>query len=440
MTGQPTTWSRKKKDVAPRGVFAHRSSTPKARVWAARFTCAAGHIHEERVGPLKSDAIRVYHDRRARALDQVGWCPTLERKQERARAIAAEAAAKPLTFGQYAERWQEQTVRPHRKARTVDYYRRMLDLHLVPAFGQMPLTALAPTDVRTLIAAKLSGHRCAKHEASTAGCAACVTPLAKNTVKNVMATLRTILYQALEDRLITSNAAARLGKLFSLRHDPREHVTALEAGDLAPVLRSAAKWYPDHELAVRTLFYTGIREGELLGLQWEDIDWARNLIELRRTIAFRKGVLIVNTPKSGKLRTIDVPAALIDRLRERRSVRAAEAAVAGAATSLWVFPAATEPAKPMNDAWFRDRVWRPLLEKAGVRHIRVHDARHTYASMLLRRGVTPAYVCRQLGHSSIQVTVDLYGHFIPGADRHHVEGLAEAIEAACARDEVARAR
>lgn len=60
----------------------------------------------------------------------------------------------------------------------------------------------------------------------------------------------------------------------------------------------------------------------------------------------------------------------------------------------------------------------------------MHDARHTYASLMLRRGVPIVYVSRQLGHSSIQVTVDLYGHFIPGADRHHVEGLAGAIEQA----------
>src|SRR4051812_16753554 len=75
-------------------------------------------------------------------------------------------------------------------------------------------------------------------------------------------------------------------------------------------------------------------------------------------------------------------------------------------------------------------VWRPLLEKASVRHIRVHDARHTYASLMLRRGVPIVYVSKQLGHSSISVTVDLYGHFVPGADRHHVEGLADAIETA----------
>lgn len=104
--------------------------------------------------------------------------------------------------------------------------------------------------------------------------------------------------------------------------------------------------------------------------------------------------------------------------------------MAGVALGPWVLPSATDPDKPTNDAWFRDRIWRPLLERGGVRHVRVHDARHTYASLMLRRGVPIAYVSRQLGHSSIQVTVDLYGHFVPGADRHHVEGLADAIETA----------
>jgi hypothetical protein len=71
----------------------------------------------------------------------------------------------------------------------------------------------------------------------------------------------------------------------------------------------------------------------------------------------------------------------------------------------------------------------------------VHDARHTYASLMLRRGVPPAYVSRQLGQSSIQVTVDLYGHFIPGGDRHHVEGLVEALEeSSTAAAEAERAR
>jgi integrase len=334
------------------------------------------------------------------------------------------------SFKEYAERWLTEAIRPHRKPRTEEYYRQIVDNHLQPIFGASPLNRITPADVRTFIAQKLGGRSCAKHDKSASACGACVQPLARNTVKNAAATLRAILYQAQVDSLISSNPAARFGRLFNARHDPREHVVVLEPESVATVLAAATKWYPDHALAVRVLFYTGMREGELLGLQWDDIDWRRNLIDLRRTVAFRNHRLIVNTPKSGKLRTVDVPASLIAQLRDQHSIRQTEAAVVGVPLSSWVFRAATDPGKPLNDAWLRDRVWRPLLTKAGVRHIRVHDARHTYASLMLRRGVPIAYVSNQLGHSSISVTVDLYGHFIPGADRHHVEGLADAIEAA----------
>jgi integrase len=345
-------------------------------------------------------------------------------------ALSHEAPAAVVRFEEYATTWLEQSISPHRKERTVDYYRQIIDNHLGPTFNPLPLADIKPSHVRAFIAEKLNGRACAKHERPSRDCDACVTPRGKNTVKNMVATLRAILYQAQVDELIPSNPAARFGRFFDARHDPREHVVALDVPDIARVLQAAAKWYPDHELAVFVLFHTGMREGELLGFQWQDIDWSRNLVDLRRTVAVRAGRWIVNTPKSGKLRTIDIPASLTARLRELHSIRQAEAAVAGREVSPWVFPSATDPAKPLNDAWLRDRVWRPLLVKAGVRHVRVHDARHTYASLMLRRGVPIAYVKEQLGHSSIQVTVDLYGHFVPGADRHHVEAMAEAIEEA----------
>jgi integrase len=328
-----------------------------------------------------------------------------------ATVLAPAPASGVPTLAEYAEWWLTEAIAPHRKPRTEDYYRKILDHHLLPEFGKLTLTEIKPAQVRGFIAQKLNAKA------------------SRNTVKNMAATLRAILYQAQQmDELIPSNPAARFGKFFDARHDAREHVVVLEPEDVARVLKSATKWYADHELAVRMLFYTGMREGEMLGLRWEDIDWQRHLVDLRRTVAFRQHRLIVNTPKSGKLRTIDIPAALTASLRELHSIRQAQAVVEGTAMSPWIFRSSTDPDKPMNDAWFSDRVWRPLLEKAEVRHIRVHDARHTYASLMLRRGVPIAYVSKQLGHSSIQITVDLYGHFIPGADRHHVEGLAEAIE------------
>src|SRR5437667_12792741 len=98
LTGVAKHWSRRKKDRAPRGVFRHRSG-----VWAVRFTCGAGHVHQERVGPLKSDAIRAYHARRGRIHQKLGWCPRVELDQTRAQG--QQQATASLTVRQYAERW-----------------------------------------------------------------------------------------------------------------------------------------------------------------------------------------------------------------------------------------------------------------------------------------------------------------------------------------------
>jgi integrase len=155
-----------------------------------------------------------------------------------------------------------------------------------------------------------------------------------------------------------------------------------------------------------------MREDELLGLQWDDFDFHRSTVDLHRTVGVRKGQLIVNRPKSGKLRIVDLPSALAASLREVKSIRQARAALDGTEPSPWVFPSLTNTTKPLNASWFWRHVWAPLLNKAETRHIRVHDARHTYASIMLRRGVPITYVSKQLGHSSIQVTVDLYAHFI----------------------------
>jgi integrase len=176
------------------------------------------------------------------------------------------------TFKAYSEQWLREAIVPHRKTRTADYYRQIIADHLVPVFGSDLVTAITPAMVRTFIAEKL-----------TRGAS-------RNTVKNMAATLRAILYQAQQvDGLITSNPAARFGKHFNARHDAREHVVVLEPEDVGAILTAAGKWYPDHEPAVQVLFMTGTREGELLGLQWTDIDWTHNLIDLRRTVGSARG-------------------------------------------------------------------------------------------------------------------------------------------------------
>src|SRR4029077_6929623 len=130
---------------------------------------------------------------------------------------------------EYAERWLRETIAPHRKEKTEDYYRQIIENHLAPALGPLALTEITPGRVRGLIAEKLSGQTCAKHDSATTDCETCVAPLSRNTVKNVAATLRAILYQAQQgDELTPNTPAARFGRLFNASHDAREHVKVLE--------------------------------------------------------------------------------------------------------------------------------------------------------------------------------------------------------------------
>src|SRR6185369_11972902 len=113
--------------------------------------------------------------------------------------------------------------------------------------------------------------------------------------------------------------------------------------------------------------WTGLRVSEACGLQWGDLNLEGHYLEVNRAVAYRQRRLIVGAPKSGKARRVDLPTALVERLRTRQSVRQTEATVAGHPLSPWVFPAPSDDAKPMNAAFLRFKVWYKLIRKVGVR-------------------------------------------------------------------------
>ena len=153
---------------------------------------------------------------------------------------------------------------------------------------------------------------------------------------------------------------------------------------------------------------TGMRLSEGIGLQWGDINWRSGTIVVQRS--FVRGELSV--PKSGKIRSVDMSEHLQAALREhfehrfpavanldpeRQAEQDAEAA--DAVLDSWVFPG-VDGKKPMDEHLFRRRVFKPLLVAAKLRHIRIHDLRHGYATLLLGAGVDLQYVSQQLGHHS----------------------------------------
>lgn len=268
---------------------------------------------------------------------------------------------------------------------------------------ETPLDQIKRADLKELISAKIKEG------------------LAAKTVKNVKAIISSILSHAFEDELIQAHPGLRLGKLVKDK-DRKADVNPLTRDEGRDFLEAVANNYPRYYPFFLCALRTGMRLGELRGLKWEDIDFREGFIEIKRS--YTKGRF--TTPKNGKSRRVDMNRQLSETLKELRTERKAEALAKG-----WkdvpelVF--VNEEGNVIHDVNLRKRVFNKALEKAGMRRIRLHDLRHTFASLLIQNGESLAYVKDQLGHHSIQITVDTYGHLVPGANRQAVDRLDDDL-------------
>jgi integrase len=304
------------------------------------------------------------------------------------------------TLNAYADSWLS-GVASTLKASTLRFYAANLTRHVRPSLGLRPITSLTRADCRELIATSRGKG------------------LKVNTVRGIARTLSALLSQAVEDDKLSANPALRMGRYLRRGDEPKlliQPLTRAEAAHLVGVARLAfTRWYAWVLLALRT----GLRLGEQIGLQWGDIDWNGQFLVVQRNIV--RGV--VTTPKSHQCRRVDLSAQLIAALLAWRRVQQARWLKKGKEMPPWVFPSLE--GTPLEERNVR-HVFNRMLDAAKLRHLRIHDLRHTFASLLLQQGESVVYVKEQLGHGSIQITVDTYGHLIPGANRGAVNRLDDA--------------
>ena len=188
-------------------------------------------------------------------------------------------------------------------------------------------------------------------------------------------------------------------------------------------------YYPFFLCAART----GLREGELIGLRPHDLDFNGRFINVQRSISRGK----VTTPKNGKTRRVDMSLQLTNTLDAFVAAKKAEAIRKeierpeehrGEVMEGWLFT--TPNGSQLDPNNMRKHVFYRGLDLAGLRRVRFHDLRHTFASLLIQQGESLAYIKDQLGHHSIQITVDTYGHLVPGGNRQAVDRLDDVEEVA----------
>lgn len=172
---------------------------------------------------------------------------------------------------------------------------------------------------------------------------------------------------------------------------------------------------------------TGMRRGEVLGLRWRDLDLDRARLSVRQTLVAVGYEVVRSTPKSHNARVIDLDAATVEQLRAHQVRQKAERAEWGADYNDQDLVVAKESGEPIHPHTF-SQAFERLVEKAGLRAIRLHDLRHTHASLALKAGVPVKVISERLGHESPAFTLKQYAHVIPGMQAEAAAQVAGLVD------------
>lgn len=310
------------------------------------------------------------------------------------------------TVGDFLEYWLEHVVLHQVRPLTFRGYEMYVRRHLKPGLGSKRLSRLSARDVRLFLDSKRATPSGAPAKARAR------RPLSSRTVAHLHAILRNALEHAVREDLLTRNVARQVRITVGYSEAP-EPLSVEEARKLLDAARD------DRLFALYALCLgLGLRRGEALGLRWSDIDLDDGVVKIGQTLQRHHGSLHFEPPKTARSRrSIAIPDALLAVLRQH---------------------AAKQPDAPLIGLVFTNRTGQPiepndfskafarLCKTAGVRHVRLHDLRHTCATFLLAQGVPPRTVMEILGHSSLDVTMNIYGHVMLEMQRdalRHVDPL-----------------
>ncbi len=311
------------------------------------------------------------------------------------------------TVAGFLNRWLEEVARPGVRPSTFAGYRNVVEHHLIPMIGKMPLDRLTPQDVQQLL-----------NQHVAAG-------LSPRTVQLIRAVLRRALGQAVKWRMLAYNAAQLVDPPKQRRYqsrvwtpdETRQFLKAVQSDRFAALYAVAA--------------YLGLRQGEVLALRWDDVDFDSRVLHVRGTMPTVGPRVVSETKTERSRRVLPLPETVAAALRRHRVQQVEERLRAG---DTWkdtglVFTGIF--GGPVERKGLHDR-WKKAIAAAGVPDIRFHDLRHGCATFLLAQGIPARAVADILGHSSIKMTMDTYAHVMP----HLLEDAAAKMDALLAADAV----
>lgn len=304
-----------------------------------------------------------------------------------------------ITLGEWLDTWLNEYKKNKLRFTTWGSYETTIRIHIKPSLGNIQLKDLRPYHLQQLYNKKLAEG------------------LSSRTVRYIHTIIHGALRQALKNGLIATNVSeATTPPTIKKKEAPvftpeqqQTFISALEGDRL--------------EAAFLVLLGTGIRRGELLGLQWQDIDLKKAVLNIRQGLVFYRGELVIQEPKTKKSRrSLPLPGIVIDSLKKHRENMMAEG---NYRKDQFVF--CTQEGTPIIPRNFNRKFYQ-LREKAGLEKINLHALRHTFATRLLEAGENLKVVQELLGHTQITTTADTYSHVSQDLKRQAAEKMNDILQ------------
>lgn len=295
-----------------------------------------------------------------------------------------------VTLQEYLENWLENVHKPTIRLGSYLNYRKLLKNYLIPELGTIKLQKLTPPQISALYSKKINEG------------------LSPKTVRDIHGVLHKALDNAVKWEMLPRNVCDAV----TPPRNPRKEMNVLTIQQ-ARILLDQVKAHRLEALLVLAIT-TGMREGEILSLRWQDIDFEDGNIQVQRTVSYLKGYGYVESePKTDKSRRmIKLPVFVVDILKQRQVQQEGQRREVGKA---WIEKGLvfTNAQGYYYSSSTLRKVFKRFLVSIDLPHMRFHDLRHSAATILLTMKVHPKVVQEILGHSQISVTMDLYSHALP---------------------------
>ncbi|MGY5341729.1 tyrosine-type recombinase/integrase [Paenibacillus glucanolyticus] len=317
-----------------------------------------------------------------------------------------------MTFDAFIKEWRSKYSIKHLEHKTRIAYESHLKKRILPTFGHMKLEDIKPLHIVDFLESlEKDGGR---GDNKSGG-------LSSGTIQINHRVLKNIFSRAVEWKIIKANPVMSVKKPKVVNKE----IIPYDEQEVSQLLQALEKEPFHWRMMVTLALTTGMRRGELLGLEWKHIDWKTGVIDVSQTLVQAlKGEIIVKEPKTkNSQRKVSLPSSVLEELREYYAHRIKERDKLKDAWNgtdregrEWNFIFSHADGTPFHHE--RPYLWfRQFIQKNKLRYIRFHDLRHTSATLLINQGVHAKIISERLGHGNITTTMNIYGHALRSADQ-----------------------